>query len=598
MIFYDFEVFKHDWMVVFADTDAKETVRIVNDKAALEDFYNANRNRIHVGYNSRNYDQWIYKAILAGFDPKKANDWIIAKGRKGWEFSGALRAFSFINYDVYQNIDRGLKYFEGSLGNDIRETSVPFDIDRKLTPAEIAEVLDYCEHDVEQTMAVFIERKADFNAQMGLLKMFDLPLSDLNKTKPQLSAKILGASRRSYDDEFDIDLPDTLRLEKYAHVAEWYQNPVNRKYTVDPNDEKSAKNVLRTEIAGVPHVFGWGGVHGALEKYSGHGYYINMDVASLYPSLMIRYDLHSRSCKPEKFTEIYHQRLAYKKEKNPLQAPLKIVLNSTYGAMKDTYNPLYDPRQSNRVCVYGQLLLLDLMEHLEPFCEIIQSNTDGVLVKMPDDVPASYLIQDYEARCDAFYKVIDEVAWEWEQRTGLVLEFDEFSTIYQKDVNNYIMVAPDGSYKSKGAYVKKLGALDYDLAVVNRAVTDYMVHGTPVETTITACGNLKDFQMVARCSGKYAGFEYMGRRLNERTVRVFAAKDRRLGGIVKVHSGTGRPAKVAGTPEHCMLINHDINGEKVPPELDLQWYIDLACKRLEDFGVRRYGTIQGLYSHY
>ena len=32
-------------------------------------------------------------------------------------------------------------------------------------------------------------------------------------------------------------------------------------------------------------------MHGALEKYTGEGYYVNMDVASLYPSLMIEYDL-------------------------------------------------------------------------------------------------------------------------------------------------------------------------------------------------------------------------------------------------------------------------------------------------------------------
>ena len=55
-----------------------------------------------------------------------------------------------------------------------------------------------------------------------------------------------------------------------------------------------------------------------------------------------------------------------------MQAPLKIILNSTYGAMKDKYNPMYDPRQANNVCVFGQLLLLDLIEHLEGHCDLIQ----------------------------------------------------------------------------------------------------------------------------------------------------------------------------------------------------------------------------------
>lgn len=589
MIFYDFEVFKEDWLVVFIDPAKRTTETIINDKEALEAFYKAHTGDIHVGYNSRNYDQWIYKGILAGFNPKAINDFIIVQGRKGWEFSNVLRRFNFINYDVFQNIDRGLKFFEGSLGNDIKETSVPFDIDRKLTDEEIAEVVKYCTHDVEQTIAVFLERKADFEAQMGLLKMFDLPLSDLGKTKTQLSAKILGARQRTYRDEFDIDVPDTLQVQKYREVVDWYQNPVNRKYTIDPNNEKSAKNVLRTEVAGVPHVFGWGGVHGALEKYSGEGYYINMDVASLYPSLMIRYNLHSRSCNPDKFTEIYHSRLKYKAEKNPLQAPLKIVLNSTYGALKDKYNPLHDPRQANRVCVYGQLLLLDLMEHLEAVgAQIIQSNTDGVLVKMPDDWGLSFGNQ----REDAFWYVIDDVAYEWEKRTGLKLEFDEFRKVYQKDVNNYIMVAPDGSYKSKGGYVKKLGALDYDLAIVNKAVTSYLLTGCPVSRTVNACDDLKSFQMVARCSGKYSGFIHGEERLNERTVRVFASKDSRDRGLVKIHATTGKPAKVASTPERCFIVNENVNGLRVPSRLDRSWYVDLANKRLTDFGVRTNETIQ------
>lgn len=107
--------------------------------------------------------------------------------------------------------------------------------------------------------------------------------------------------------------------------------------------------------------------------------------------------------------------------------------------MKDKNNGLYDPLQANRVCVYGQLLLLDLIEKLEPHCQIIQSNTDGVLVKM----------NKYED-----FDLIDDIAYEWEQRTHLKLEFDEYRKVFQKDVNNYIIVDSNGKYKSKGAYVK------------------------------------------------------------------------------------------------------------------------------------------------
>mgnify|MGYP002508571603 CR=1 FL=1 len=67
--------------------------------------------------------------------------------------------------------------------------------------------------------------------------------------------------------------------------------------------------------------------------------------------------------------------------------------------MKDRHNALYDPRQANNVCVGGQLLLLDLIERLEDHCDIIQSNTDGILIKL----------RRYED-----FDLIDDICWEWE----------------------------------------------------------------------------------------------------------------------------------------------------------------------------------------
>lgn len=571
ILFYDFEVFKRDWIVVFIDMQAQKETVIVNDKNQLEDFYRAHKNDIWTGFNSRHYDQYILKGILCGFDPKEINDWIIVKDEPGWKFSSAMREFPLNNYDVMQNIDRGLKVFEGFMGNDIRETSILFNIDRKLTPEEIEETVKYCRHDVEQTIEVFLLRKADFDAQFGLLKMYNMPLSNISKTKVQLAAEILEAKKTTYNDEFEISFPPTMQIKKYSAVVDWYKNRANRKYRVDPDNEKSKKMQLKINVAGVPHVFGWGGVHGAKEKYSGEGYYLNMDVASLYPSLMIRYGLHSRSCNPNKYTEIRDLRIKYKHEKNPLQAALKLVLNGTYGAMKDANNSLYDPLMANNVCVFGQLLLLDLIEHLEPYCIIIQSNTDGVLVKLPNGSD------------EAFYK-IDDIAHEWEERTGLVLEFDEYRKVFQKDVNNYVIVDADGHYKSKGVYVKKLGELDYDLPIINKAMVDFMVKGIPVELTISKCNDLKEFQMVKKISGKYETLTHGGVQIKEKCVRVFASRRRSAGGLIKVHGTTGRPEKVENTPEHCFFWNGKVNGEKCPKELDKRWYVDLTNKRLEGFG--------------
>lgn len=560
MVFYDFEVFKHDWLVVLIEPNEKEETVIVNDRLKLIGFYEEHKDDIWVGFNSRHYDQFILKGILLGMNPKEISDKIIIQGIEGWRISNAFMNVSLNNYDVTNAIDRGLKYFEGSLGNSIEESSVPFDIDRKLTEREIEETIKYCRHDVEQTIEVFMERISDFDAQLGLLKMFDLPLSEISRTKVQLSARILEAQKRTYDDEFDIDFPSTMKIQKYQEVVDWYKNPENLDYS------KS----LNIDVAGVPHSFGWGGVHGAREKYIDEGHFINMDVASLYPSLMINYDLLSRSCKPEKFKEIVDTRLKYKAEKNPLQAPLKIVINGTYGASKDKFNPLYDPRQANRVCIYGQLLLLDLIEHLEPHCQIIQSNTDGVLVKLRDGSQEAF-------------NIVDDVAYEWEQRTGLVLEFDEFSKVIQKDVNNYIIVKPDKSWKSKGAWVKKLSNLDYDLAIVNKAVSECLVNNVPVEKTINECNELKMFQFVKKVGAKYVGIYHGGKLLNEKCIRCFASKDKNDGGLYKLHRETGRMAKLESTPFHTRLVNSDINGMSCPEWLDKKWYIDMALERVMGF---------------
>lgn len=570
MLFYDFEVFKEDWLVVIIDMSKKKEHVIINNSEELEKIYNENVNDIWVGFNSRHYDQYILKGILCGFDPKRINDYIIIKGNPGWKFSSLFRKIPLNNYDVMSNIDRGLKSFEGFMGNNIKESSVPFDIDRKLTDEEIQETVKYCRHDVEQTIEVFLQRKEDFEACMGLVKLAcqnkPLNLSLISKTKSQLAAIILEATPKEHDDEFDIDFPSTLKIEKYKEVVDWYKNKENRCYEKD-----GKKNQLDIMIAGVPHQFGWGGVHGAIPQYSGEGYYLNMDVASLYPSLMIQYNLHSRNMKdPKKYEDIYHTRLQYKKEKNPLQAPLKLVLNSTYGVMKDPNNGLYDPRQANRVCVYGQLLLLDLIEKLEPHCQIIQSNTDGILVKM----------NNYDD-----YDLIDDIAYEWEKRTHLNLEFDEYRKVFQKDVNNYIIVDANGKYKSKGAYVKKLNNLDYDLPIINKALVDYMVHDVPVEQTINDCNDLKEFQLVTKISNKYTHILHGDKYIKEKCIRIFASKDEKDDGVVKIHATTGRPAKISNSPEHCFIYNDEVNGVKIPEKLDKAWYIDLAQKRLKDFGV-------------
>lgn len=570
--FYDFEVFKHDWMVVVINPVTHDERVIINDADALAALYEGHKREIWVGYNNLHYDQFIFKGILCGFDPKAINDFIIAEGHKGWQYSSLLRKVYMVNYDVFHpRTDRGLKTHEAYLGNDICETTVPFDIDRKLTDAEIAETVKYCRHDVEQTIEVFMQRKSEFDARMDLLKMFDLPLVYLGKTGAQLTAIILGAERpaRPRDDEFDIVPLPCLDLGPYDFIRSWYLDPANQDYSA----------TLYFDIAGCPHKCAWGGLHGAIAKYAGEGYFINVDVESYYPAEMIAHELLSRNVQdPSKFKGIRDHRIELKHAKDPRQKALKLVVNGTYGASKDKSNALYDPRQANMVCVNGQLMLIDLMHKLvrDVGAEIIQSNTDGVLIRMPDG---------FDGGPDAFYDRVDDVAYEWEHRTGMGLEFDEFTRVYQKDVNNYVLVAADDSMKTKGAYVKKLGPLDYDLAVVNKALVEFMVHGVPVEDTITADDDLIDYQRVVKVSGKYKYGVHGHERLTDRCFRVFASTRASDGMVGRVKAGKAKPEKFGNTSEHSFIDNGDVHSKKCPDYLDKAWYIQLAKTRLAQFGV-------------
>lgn len=562
LCFFDFEVFKYDWLVVIINPFEGSITKIDNDKNALQAFYDAHKEQIWIGYNSRNYDQYILKAILLGFDPKDVNDWIIVKEKKGWEYSYTFNQIQLYTYDCMSKF-YSLKQLEGFMGNSVQETSVPFNLDRKLTAEEIESTFKYCQHDVEQTMEVFLQTKATFDAHIAMLKAFNLPLSNISKTQAQLSALALGCVRKDWFDEWDIKLVDTLRIRKYRYVVDWFLDARNHDYS-------NSFNVL---VCGVPHQFGWGGLHGAPDApLHRKGLLLHVDVTSFYPSIMIRHDMLSRNVKDKSvYKQIYDTRVALKKAgKKAEQAPYKIILNSTYGICKDPTSTAYDPRQANNVCVNGQLLLLDLLEHLEGHCEVIQSNTDGLIIQIPDT--------------DEAFDAVDDICYEWEKRTGMNLGFDVITEIWQKDVNNYIFRFEDGKIERKGAYVKPLNSLDNDLPIVNKALVENMIHGVPVEKTINECDDLREFQKIVKVSSKYQCGWHNGQMLTDKTFRVFASQIMSDSFIGKVKNG--KIEKFANTPDHCFIFNGDVNGLKVPDFLDRQYYIDMAKKRLEQFGVR------------
>ncbi len=592
ILFYDFEVFKYDWLVCIGDVEHKQMHTIVNSQEELQKFYDDHKEHIWVGYNSRHYDSVILKSILVGLDPYEVSQQLIVEGKKGFEISSLLNNVRLYNYDT-KHTQHSLKKLEGFMGSSIVETSVSFDIDRKLTNEEIQEVIKYCKHDVRETFKVFTETITNFNSHIKLMREFNMPLSAVSKTGVGLTAQILKAKRQEHNDEFDLVFCDTMKLGKYEYIKTIFEDWVKlAKEEYENGIDKSEiykKLEFETNIAGVPHKFAAGGLHGAILNFIGEGRFIMVDVGSYYPTINIEYKLLSRNVTvPQYYNEITQNRLKLKKIEPARANVLKVPLNGAYGACKDKYSPMFDPRNATSVCVNGQLFLVDLAKDLETCSKIIQSNTDGILIQVFTDEEE----QKVKELCD-----------KWCERTKFTLDYDYFTHIYQRDVNNYIAWNKDGTgkitkLKRKGSY-KKRTAIDNQLSIVNDAILNYVMYNTPVEKTINECDELIKFQQVMSIGKTYEWLAHNGKRLNEKCVRVFASKNQNDTSIFKKHVEQRNPYKIeklAGVPNHCFIDNSDITNKKVPTYLDKSWYVDYTNYQLALlFGTRINGLTDKQY---
>lgn len=568
-LLYDFEVFKNDWLVVFKPLGGEHTV-IINDYDEIKSFFKQHEQDIFVGYNNKHYDDHVLKGLLSDLNPKKINDWIIYEKKHGWNFPGIQKIYFKsldLKLDITGAVGLSLKQIESNLGISIEESSVDFDIDRKLTHEEILDVVKYCKHDVDSTEKLFEVRFDYIKAKLRVINKFNMPLKNINKTNAQLTAEVLGPRKLDFDDALMYDFPDTLRLQDKS-ILQQYQSPI------DYNDKRDIM------IRGVKHKLAYGGLHGALEKSHFKGNIYHYDVNSYYPSMIIRYDYLSRRVKnPIKYKEILQDRLKLKMQgKKEEQIPLKLILNTTYGAMKYEYNPLFDPKQCNQICITGQLLLLDLLEKLPKDVNLIQSNTDGIFIQT-DNIEA----------CDIVVK-------EWEDRTGLKMGKDEVNEIWQKDVNNYIIEFATGEIECKGSYVKGYFKPD-DLkhypggsfvsnskTIVDKAVVDYFVYDVPVADTINTCMDPIRFQITAKMGSTFKRVE---QQINDDFItvqkvnRLFACTDSKYGKLYKIKPN-GKKTVISSLPDHCLVFNKEV--DKLDMTLiDKDWYINEANSRISDF---------------
>ena len=608
IIVYDMEVYWYDWFLTAKSIKSGKYYRIHNDINSLKKLYDENKFNIWSGHNTLHYDNIILKCLLSDVDCPKlkeiSNSIIEGENTRKIISKYNLNAITIYSLDIMQDAIRySLKEIEGYFGMSIEETEIPFDIERKLTDEEVELVFKYNQHDVDATVEEINLRADRLVNKLILLNEYNLPLTMLEYTNQQLCAEILQANYTKFKDglqPYDLSIAP-IEIKKYPETILFFVDCKELDYT----------KKLKIDIAGVPHIVSNGGIHGAIENFIYSGEIWLVDVGSYYPNMMINFNLCSRAMShPENFSNLVAKRMdakdnktyygkladketdlikkeeykAKKYEYNKRSDALKLPINTTSGAMKAKFSKLYDERNNNWMCITGQLLLIDLIESLEDYCKLIQSNTDGIII-IPID----------KEKCNEKIKY-------WEDKTGLILEKTIANLIYQKDVNNYILRSEDGKIKTKGAYVSQYHNEDYrfadimrsNLEIIDDAVVDFLVNHIPLEKTIVDMNKrLKQYQLIKKLGGMYDdiglyrydinGNLYLDKNVNKIN-RIFATNDKSYGKLMKKHEKKDTFDSVEGCPDRCLVYNNDVRNLKAKDiDLDFEWYIEEAKGRIIDF---------------
>jgi hypothetical protein len=195
----------------------------------------------------------------------------------------------------------------------------------------------------------------------------------------------------------------------------------------------------------------------------------------------------------------------------------------------------------------------------------------------------------------------------WCEITKFEMEDDDFTKVIQKDVNNYIGIKADGSFKTKGGFVSLYKGGNFktnSLSIIDKAVVDYLVSGVPPETTINECTDIFAFQQIVKTGSTFDGcYHYVdGEREDVQNVnRIYAVRNPKYGAIVKgkwitekrkKNKATGKMESVlvdppvwsettiSECPDHCFIDNENV---LTTDDLDKGYYIDIAKKRIDKY---------------
>lgn len=559
VLIFDIEVFKHDTIIVFKRYNMHGYLTMHNDFKGLKDLI---KDKLLVGFNNYNYDNYILAAILQGRNQeeiKKINDYIISGGDTK-NLGLNKEVYSINSLDTYQELPNriSLKEFQANYGMDIEETPIPFNLNRPLTNKETELAKKYCQHDVYSTEKLLNERiEPYFNPKIQLCNMSGKNSIRWNTTT--IAADIITGGNKVIpwnDTKFNIMLLKFVPVEVVAYWAKNY---------IESAQGKSVSS-FNIEVDGYNLSFGFGGLHQG-EKVIANDVVL-IDVSSMYPNIIINNKFLGN--KTSLYNNILMDRLIEKDGGNIVKSnALKLILNSVYGNFKNQYSNLYNPFAAISTCIIGQIAIFNLFDRLKNHAKIVNINTDGIAF-----IPKNNLWK--------------KIAVDWMDDWELPLTHKYYSKWIQKDVNNYVAIAKDGSITTKGADTSKY---EYDVLgkvkanIVDKCIVNYLLQDIPVkETILSNLNEPKLFQIILKNTNKFVATVNQNGIATNKVNRVFAAKNTYT--CLYRMKENGNIVRFPDAPSEMYVYNEDLDKldiKEFKEIIDVDYYINLVDKKLKNW---------------
>jgi len=522
-----------------------EFFHTVNTKYTFGDLYTTDikldTNILFCGYNNLHYDNAIINYIIDCYNIMKYKGYrdicrsvfnlskVITTSSEDdnsawrkWKYMICFDSFDILTMLYSNKLRVGLKEIQVTMQyKNVQEFVADWQAD--LPENQIDSMIDYNINDINSTEELLNRCKKDIDLRIAIEDEYGvrvLSKDGVNIGMKILTQKYLEKTGQTWWDIKDLRSPmSVIPLNSVILPFIKYDSPILTRVLNDMKSQivspgrKGYENKFVFE--GLQYSVGVGGIHSVNKPEiiipKEDEMLIDIDVTSLYPSMLIEYEFYPKHLGPE-FLEVYKQikdeRIEAKHNGNKVKnETLKLALNGLSGNLQNEHNFCYSPFAVMQIRINGQLLLLMLAEKLTQLgCRIVQANTDGLFVLLKKDV----------------YSKVNNVCREWEQLTRLTLEEERFKAMYQYAINDYFAITEDDKVKEKGMFITtvKLGK-GLTPKIIPKAVINFFKNGVPVEETIKGCKDIRDFLMSEK-TGKQWHVEYNNKE-QQRTNRFYAS---------------------------------------------------------------------------